>query len=196
MGCRAISSLIAIALVMVLSHYHLVRRGIAFDDPSWCFHFGRRIVDGAAPYRDYVYQGGPLPIYVDGLFQSMFGSSYAASLNAALAIAILRVFVVWMIVRRLAGAGAATLLAVWCGFDPVFAVHYHASASYTQLFVVLAGLFLLLAAQRGAEPDAPPHERPADPAHDRRTMVYLAGASMGSSSHHARARPLCSRSSR
>jgi len=60
----------AIAVGVVLSHFHLVRHGMPFGDPSACFHFGRKLLDGAVPYRDYVYQAGPLPIYIDGAFQA------------------------------------------------------------------------------------------------------------------------------
>ena len=176
-------ALAAIAFVVVASHLSLLRRGLDLGDPSWCFHFARRTIHGAAPYRDYVYQAGPLPIYVDGLFQRVFGSSYTASLDAAMAITTLRAFATWLVVRRTAGYAAAAFLVVWCAVDPIFAVAYDASAAYAQLFIVLAGLGLLLAAQHSSSPvsgpngDAPngtPGARPqAGSVNDRRARTYL-----------------------
>lgn len=153
-------ALLVIAIVVVLSHRPFIRQGVCFNDASWYFHFGHRLIAGDVPYRDYIFQVGPLPIYIDAGFQELFGGKYMASLYAALAIKIIRVFVVWMLVRRLASVRAAALVAVFCILDPLFAFVYHWSTPYAQLFIALSGLFLLLASR----------------AEGRRALLYLAVA--------------------
>jgi hypothetical protein len=144
---------VAIAVAMLAIHRPFIRHGMSFNDPTWYFHFGQRTLAGDVPYRDYVFQVGPLPIYMDAAFQAVFGAKYAASLYAALLVKILRVFVIWMIARRLAGARAAALLCVFCALDPMFSFAHHWSTSYAELFFTLGGLFLLLA-RRAAEAGA------------------------------------------
>ena len=138
---------VVIAVVMTVWHLRYIRTGMCFNDPSWFFHFGRRALEGDAPYRDYIFQVGPLPIYVDAGFQQVFGSKYVASLYAGLAIKILRVQIIWMIARRLAGMRAASALVLFCALDPMFAFAHHWSTAYAQLFLTLAGLLLLVASR-------------------------------------------------
>jgi len=138
-------ALVVIALFVVISHVRYVKHGLCFDDPSWYFHFGHRTLDGAVPYRDYVFQVGPLPIYVDAAFQAIFGSTYAASLYAAMLITVLRVWAMWMLVRRIANWQAAALISLFCAIHPIFAVQHDWSTPYAQLFIVLAGLNLVIA---------------------------------------------------
>lgn len=149
---------VVIAAVMVLSHLRYVRTGMAFNDPSWYFHFGQRTLQGAIPYRDYIFQVGPLPVFVDAGFQEIFGERYVASLYAGLLIKVLRVYVIWLIVRRIANARAAAALCVFCAIDPMFAFAHHWSTAYAQLFFTLSGLFLFLASR----------------AENRRVLLYLA----------------------
>ncbi len=143
---------VAIAAVVVITHKRMILHGMCFNDPSWYFHFGHRVaVEGAVPYRDFVFQVGPLPIYIDASFQGIFGSKYAASLYASLFIKVFRVWVVWAIARRLAGVRAASLLAVFCALDPLFMFAHHWSTAYVHLFITLSGLFLLLASRAAVE---------------------------------------------
>ncbi len=145
-----------IAAGIWLTHRPYILHGMCWNDSSWYFHFGHRTLDGAVPYRDYVFQVGPLPIYVDAGFQAMFGEKYAASMYAALFVKVLRVFVVWMIVRRIASAPAAALLVVFCTLDLMFnGWAHHWSTQYAQLFFMSSGLFLVLAsnAVRDARPE-------------------------------------------
>lgn len=158
-------ALLAIAVFVVGTHWHFVRHGMCFDDPTWYFHFGRRVAHGDVPYRDFIFQVGPLPIYVDAAFQSVFGERHLSSLYAAMALTIARVFVTWALVRRLAGWPAAALLAVWAALDTLFAGQsHHWSTGYAQLFCTLSGLWFVLAWR----------------AEGRRVLVYLAlaGASI------------------
>lgn len=134
-----------IVAFVVVTHHKYVRQGMCFNDASWLFHFGKRLLDGDAPYRDYLFQVGPLPIYVDAAFQKVFGTLYIASLYAALLILILRVFVVWVIARRLGGVWTGIGFAFFCALDPAFAFPYHWSVPYANLLITVAGLFLLLA---------------------------------------------------
>ena len=150
--------LLAIAIVVFVTHRAAIARGMCFNDPSWYFHFGARALAGDVPYRDYIFQVGPLPVYVDAAFQAVFGSKYLASMYAALAIKIVRMFVVWSIARRLTSRPAAGLLLVFCAFDPLFAFAHHWSTHYAQLFFTLAGLWLVLASR----------------SEGRRVLVYLA----------------------
>jgi hypothetical protein len=144
-------ALLVIAVVVVVSRRPFIRHGVVFNDPSWYFHFGHRALRGDVPYRDYVFQVGPLPIYVDALFQKLMGVKYIASMYAALLIHVLRVFVVWMLARRLAGAAAAALLCGFCAFDLYFGWAHHWSWQYAQLFLLLGGLCLVLATRAASE---------------------------------------------
>ncbi len=140
-------ALFAIALAIVVSHFSYLRHGMCWNEPSALYHFGHRVAGGDTPYADFVFHGGPLPVYVDAALQEVRGGIYRGSLDAALAIKILRVFVMWMLARRLAGVPAAAALAVFCALDPVFAYAHHASTAYVQLFVTLGGLLLVLASR-------------------------------------------------
>ena len=60
---------VAIAIAVIATHLSYLHRGMPFNDPAWYFHFGQRTLDGDVPYRDYVFQVGPLPIYVDAAFR-------------------------------------------------------------------------------------------------------------------------------
>jgi hypothetical protein len=138
-------AIIAIAAVILVTHVRIVRHGVPFNDSAWFFHFGRRILHGDTPYRDFVFQAGPLPLYVDAAFQRLFGPHYPSSLYAGLFIKILRVWVMWLLVRRIAGWRVAALIAVFCAFDPSFAFAHHWSTSWASLFTILCTLFLVLA---------------------------------------------------
>ena len=135
----------AIAVVVIASHVPLLHYGMCVNDPAWYFHFGRKVLHGAVPYRDFVWQVGPVPLYVDAAAQAVFGQKYIASLYAALAIVILRVFVVWLIARRIAGWRAAIGLCVFCAFDPLFAFAHHWSTPYAELSFAASGLGFVLA---------------------------------------------------
>ncbi|HUJ61428.1 MAG TPA: glycosyltransferase family 39 protein [Kofleriaceae bacterium] len=156
-------ALAVIAIVIVVSRWSLVHRGMTWNDPSWYFHFGRRLLHGDVPYRDYVFQVGPLPIFVDAAFQKLFGSTYASSVDAALLLEVLRVWVAWLIIRRLVPWWCAALACTFCAFDLAFGQWaHHWSWGYAQLFIALAGLCFLLASRAAG----------------RRALVYLALAGL------------------
>jgi hypothetical protein len=154
--------IVVIAVAMILLRRRALQHGMCFNDPTWYFHFGNRTLHGAVPYRDYIFQVGPLPIYVDALAQKLFGETYIASQYAGLFVVILRVSVMWLLARRLVGTLAGAGVAIFCAVDPVFAFSHHWSTPYAQLFVVLSGLFFLLASR----------------ADGRRALVYLGLAGM------------------
>lgn len=140
-----LGGLVVIALFVLASHAWFVPHGVCFNDPSVYYHFGHRLLAGAVPYRDYVFQVGPLPIYVDAIFQALFGSTYLASLWAALAVKIARLWIVWLIAARLGGWLAGSLLTLFFALSPIFAFSYHWSTPYAQMFIGLSALFFLLA---------------------------------------------------
>lgn len=150
--------LVGIALLVFLTHRPYIRRGMNFNDPSWYFHFGQRALAGDVPYRDYIFQVGPLPVYVDAAFQSLFGSKYISSMYAAMFIKIVRIFVTWSIARRLASRSAAGFLIIFCALDPLYSFAHHWSTHYAHLFFTLAGLFILLATR----------------SEGRRALIYMA----------------------
>lgn len=133
----------AIALVVVVTNRPFVRSALRFDDASWLFHFGHRVLRGDVPYRDFDYHQGPLPLYVDAAFQRLFGAKYFASLYAALVIKTLRVFVTWKLAGRVAGLGAAAGIVVFCCLDPTFSYGHHASLPYVELSIAFAALALI-----------------------------------------------------
>ncbi len=155
-------ALVAIALAVIATHASVLVRGMPFNDPAWYFHFGQRALDGDVPYRDYVFQVGPLPIYVDAGFQALFGERYLSSMYAGVFIKIVRVWIVWAIARRLAGPRAAALFATFCVLDVTFGWLHHWSTPYSQLFLTASGLGFVCAAR----------------AEGRRALVWLALAGL------------------
>jgi hypothetical protein len=156
---------VVIAAVTVAIREPFLHHSVTFSDARF-FHFGRRALHGDVPYRDYVFQVGLLPIYVDVLFQKLFGTTYMASLYASLFIHVLRLFVLWALVRRLTGWRPAALLAVFGVCDAFFGWCHHWSWAYAQLFLSTAGLCFVAATAATSE---------------RRVLVWLAlaGFSMG-----------------
>ena len=144
-------ALVAALVAVVAVRLPAMRHGMSFGEPSVYFHLGHRALDGAMPYRDYVFHLGPLPIYVDAAVQAGFGSTYIASLVAGLAITALRVLVIWMLARRLAGIAPALLLAVFCTVDPMFAAAHPTALAYTELLLATTGLFFVLATRAERE---------------------------------------------
>ncbi len=144
----AIDTLAFVVIALALGAFRVkyAPHGLAFDDASWYLHFGKRVLDGAVPYRDFIFQVGPLPIYVDALFQKLFGSTYMASLYAGTACTIVRCFVVWLIARRLGSPLVAAPLMFFCALDPIFSYAHHWSTPYAQLFITVSGLFFVRAA--------------------------------------------------
>ncbi len=151
-------ALAAIAVAIVVTHLPFAGRGKCWKDPKSLIHIGRRFAEGDVPSRDFVWQVGPLPLYVDAGFQEVFGARYIASLHAGMFVLILRVYVVFLIARRLAGLRAAALLAVFCAFDPLFGMAHHWSTSWAELWFTASGLFFVLASR----------------ADGRRALVHLA----------------------
>jgi len=151
-------ALLVIAAVMTATRAPLAHYGMPLNDASWFFHFGRRALHGDVPFRDYVFQVGPLPIYVDAAFQKIFGSTYTSSLYAGMFVAIARVCVMWLVARRLAGWRCAALVCTFFAFHESFGFAHHWSWGYAELFIALAALFVIAA--RDAAP--------------RRALVYLA----------------------
>ena len=161
-----LAALLVIAVVMFITHQPLIVKGMSWCDPSWFFHFGNRTLHGAVPYRDYVFSLGPFPIYLDAGFQDIFGESYLASLYAALFIKILRVWVYWLLVRRLVNTRAAVLFAVYAALDNSMSWWaHHWGSTDAQLFFTTAGLCIVLAT------DAVRDRRP-----ERLVWTYLAMA--------------------
>lgn len=139
-------ALAAITLVVLVTHLPFVGRGMTWADPSWMWHFGNRTLHGDVPYRDYVFQVGPAPVYLDAAFQWIFGETYLASMYAAVFVKILRIWVYWLLVRRLAGAPAAALFGVFAAFDPyVTAWPHHWSTTDAQLLFTACALAFVAA---------------------------------------------------
>lgn len=147
-------ALFVIAVVVVCTRYSVLHHGINFNDSSWYFHFGKRALEGDVPYRDFVFQVGPLPIYVDAAAQAVFGSHYVSSYYAALTIHILRIFTVWLLVRRVAGWQHAALVAVFGASDLWFGFAHHWSWAYVQLFITASAVAAVLATRASTERSA------------------------------------------
>lgn len=137
---------VVIAIGLVATHVPLIGRGMTWCDPAWMFHFGNRVLHGDVPYRDFVFQVGPEPLYLEAIFQRIFGETYLASMYAALFIKILRVWVYWLLVRRLASGRAAALFCVFAALDQsVTAWPHHWSTPDAQLLFTTSGLCFLAA---------------------------------------------------
>jgi hypothetical protein len=142
---------VVITFGMMLTHMPLIDRGMSWCDPSWMFHFGNRALHGEVPYRDFVFQVGPEPVYLDALFQKMFGETYLASMYAALFVKILRVWVYWLLVRRLVDKRAAALFCIYAAFDQsATAWPHHWSTPDAQLLFTTSALCFLAASRAQA----------------------------------------------
>lgn len=150
-GVTVVVAFIAIAALVLVPRIPFIHQGLAFNDASWMFHYGHRVLNGAVPYRDFVFQVGPLPIYVDAGFQAIFGAKLVASLYAAAAIHVVRVLAVWAVARRLAGARTAAALCVFCSFDLSFGWAHHWSWAYAQLFITTGALGFVVASRAATE---------------------------------------------
>lgn len=147
-------ALLAVTIGVLATHVPVVVNGMNFNDPTWYFHFGNRVNHGDVPYRDFVFQVGPLPIYIDALFQQVFGTVYVASLYAGLLAKILRVWAVWLVASRVTSYRAAALLAVFCAFDTAFGFVHNWSTPWADLLITISALCFLFAARATSEPRA------------------------------------------
>ena len=141
-----------ILLFTYVTHAAVVTHGLPWADAAMFFHFGHKLVaSGKIPFRDYVFQVGPLPIYVDAAFQKVFGSSYVASLWAGTALKATLAFVVQLFAARWVNRLAGVLLAVFLVLDPAFAFQHHWSTPYALLFALLAIFAFCRAQERPAQ---------------------------------------------
>jgi len=141
--------LVVLAVVSWLVHAPKIFHGMPFGDPGWYFHFGRRALHGAVPYRDFIFQVGPIPIWVDALFQRVFGESYHASLLAGFSVKTLRLALTYLIARRVTRSRVlAAAIVTFLSFERIwYSFINHWSVAYTQLSLLAATFFLILAHQ-------------------------------------------------
>jgi hypothetical protein len=145
--------LFAFVAFAFLTHAPYVVHGQPWVDAAMFFHFGHKLLTtGAVPFRDYVFQVGPLPIYVDALFQKLFGATYVSSLWAAVTLKACLAFVLHLFARRSVGRVAGVLLGVFVLLDPVFCFQHHWSTTYALLFALLAILSFARAHDAKDEP--------------------------------------------
>jgi hypothetical protein len=132
------------AAFVALTHARYVVHGQPWGDATMFFHFGRKLLTtGSIPYRDYIFQVGPLPIYVDALCQRLFGPSYVSSLCAGLAVKTLLAWIMYLLATRWVGRLGGVLLAGFLLLDPTFCAQHHWSTPYALLFGLLAILFVV-----------------------------------------------------
>jgi hypothetical protein len=148
----AVGDVVVLALFLALAfsvQAGFVVHGQPWVDAALFFHFGHKFVStGAVPFRDYIFQVGPLPVYVDALFQAIFGATYVSSLWAALTIKSSLAFVIHLFARRWVGRAAGVLLGVFLLLDPVFCFQHHWSTTYALLFALLSAFFFARAYER------------------------------------------------
>ena len=87
-------------------------RGIFFLDQSMIFDGGWRILQGQAPYKDFIFPFGPVAFYIQALFFRFFGVNWTATVLPACLFNLVATLSVIRIVRLL--GGGSRLLAL-CG---------------------------------------------------------------------------------
>lgn len=75
-------------------------KGMNWSDRGQIFYFGNRIVNGEIPYRDFPYQTGFIPLFVDAAFQDIFGELYLSSLLVGLLVKIATFPILYIVLRQ------------------------------------------------------------------------------------------------
>jgi hypothetical protein len=144
---KTVLSLIMVGLLSLLTTFPWCLSGFNLSDCSWYFHFGNRLLHGAFPYRDYVFQVGYIPIFVDAGFQSVFGERYVSSLLAAFCLKTLFLLASTLFLAQFAGRKFALLGAGI--FAAQYPMVYHSSYFYAESFLACSICAYTYALDRG-----------------------------------------------
>jgi hypothetical protein len=133
---REAAAIGAVLLASAATTWPWSLRGFNLSDQSWPFHFGRRLLAGEWPYRDYVFQTGPLPVLLDAGFQTAFGPAYLSALLAAFAVKTAALLALYGLFR--AGSGRAVSAALSAGFGCLMPLVCHSAYYHADLFLIAA----------------------------------------------------------
>ncbi len=75
-------------------------KGMNWSDTGQIFYFGNRIVNGEVPYRDFPYQTGFIPLFVEAAFQHIIGELYLSSLLLGLLVKIATFLILYIVLRQ------------------------------------------------------------------------------------------------
>jgi len=109
---REIAAVGALLLILLPVSWLVGKIGFNLTDETINFHFGSRVLQGQHAYRDFNYQVGPVAPYLDAAWQWLLGSTYAATLAAALAVRVafaLTIYAAARLTLTRAEAGAIAL---------------------------------------------------------------------------------------
>jgi len=96
----------SIACAMLASRY-----GVNLRDATVQFHYATQWLQGVTPYRDTVYQTGPLPLFLETLAQWL-APGYLTSVMLGIAVRVGAVLAVYIACRTRVGVGLAWLAAM------------------------------------------------------------------------------------
>jgi hypothetical protein len=130
--------LIGLALV-ALARASLIDYGLGFSDTTWMFHFGRRVLGGELPYRDFIFQTGPFPLFFEALLQKIFGSHYGVSMACNLLVMLATALLQYGVAVRLhVDRWAAALIILVTGLTVIPGSFFHWNKDLANFFCWLA----------------------------------------------------------
>ena len=145
--------LLPIVLLFTFQGVRLAERLVTWDDESGYLHLGYLAASGRISLSQDEIPGTrmPLPYYVLGATQLLWGRSLMAARLSSLALALATLILVAAIARRIGGDAAGLLAAAFFATQGVL-VGYLATATYYSLsaLILLAGLALLFCRQTQA----------------------------------------------
>ncbi|GEM_PF-1298506 len=134
-----------ITIVAALLCYALFyNRGVWLSVVGYSISPAERVMQGEAPYRDFLYNYTPGILWLNALLMRFFGVSLMTIHVGLFAFKIATLLVLYIVGRKLMGAWAAlvpvALALGWIGYKYIFGVF---PTQYAMLFVLLAILFML-----------------------------------------------------
>lgn len=138
---RELTTLIFLLIAIVTTSLIGSTKGMNWSDTSQIFYFGNRIVHGEIPYRDFPYQTGFIPLFVEAAFQHLIGEIYISSLLVGLLVKVATFLILYVVLRqfvtRLISANIALGLSL-------LNTHLVAGGNHTWVNLFLSIAFLLI----------------------------------------------------
>jgi len=139
----AVPFLIAVGASLAC-YYLLLNRGLGLPIVGYNISPAERLMNGEAPYRDFIYNYTPGVLWTNAALMRLFGTTIITVNWGLLAFKVATILVLFQIGRRLASAWQALipvcLTLAWIGYNVVFRAY---PTQYSLLFILL-GLVCIL----------------------------------------------------
>lgn len=141
---REFTTLLFLSFVIIISSLYGANRGLNWSDYSQIFHFGNRILNGYLPYRDFSYQTGFVPIFVNAFFQKLLGEYYFTSLVVGLLVELFTLLALYFTLRQFTSRFISINICIALSLitpELISSGHEY----WTNLFLTISGLFIVVA---------------------------------------------------